>query len=286
MVLGITGATGHLGRLVIESLLKKGVEPSRIVALVRSPEKAADLAERGIQVRKADYDQPDTLGPALEGIDRLLLISSSEVGRRIPQHRSVVDAAVKAGVGFIAYTSAPKADTIRMLLASDHKATEEIIRASGLPFTFLRNGWYLEVYTGQIPQYLQNGAIFGSADNGRISGAARADFAEAAAAVLTGEGHEGAVYELGGDEAFTMADLAAEITKQTGKTVVYRDMPVEEYEQVLIDAGLPDAAAAVYADIDVAIARGDLFIDSGDLHRLIGRPTTLLSDAIAAALAA
>jgi len=284
MTIGVTGATGHLGRLVIESLLNRGVAPPQIIAAVRNPEKAADLAARGIQVRKADYDQPDTLGPALEGVDRLLLISSSEVGRRIPQHRNVVEAAVKAGVGYIAYTSAPKADTTRMQLASEHRATEEIIRASGLPFTFLRNGWYLEVYTGQIPQYLEHGAIFGSADEGRISAAARADFAEAAAAVLTGEGHEGAVYELGGDTAFTMAELAAEVTKQSGTTVVYRDMPVEAYTKVLIQAGVPEPAAAVYADVDVAIARGDLFIDSGDLHRLIGRPTTPLSDAIAAAL--
>ena len=285
-MIAVTGATGHLGRLVIEDLLSRGVEPSEIVAAVRSPQKATDLAARGVQLRKADYDQPDTLGPALEGVDRLLLVSSSEVGQRVAQHRNVVEAAVNVGVGFIAYTSAPKADTTHLQRASEHKATEEIIRASGLPHAFLRNGWYTENYTSQLPQYLEHGVVLGAAGEGRISAAPRADYATAAAAVLTGAGHEGAVYELGGDDAFTMAELAAEITQQADTTVVYRDMPVEEYQNALVDLGMPAPAAVVYADADAAVARGDLFIDSGDLRRLIGRPTTPLADVVADALPA
>jgi len=283
-MIAVTGATGHLGRLVLDALVNQGIHPPHIVAVVHAPEKAADLARQGLQVRQADYDQPDTLGPALEGVDRLLLISSSEVGQRISQHRNVIEAAVEAGVYFIAYTSAPKADTTRLQLAHEHKATEEILRASGLPYALLRNGWYTENYTGQLPQHLKHGVILGAAGEGRISAAPRADYAAAAAAVLTGEGHEGAVYEMGGDEAFTMAELAAEITRQAGTPVAYRDMPVEEYRSALIGFGLPESVAALYADIDAAVARGDLFIDSGDLHRLLGRPTTLLSDVVAAAL--
>lgn len=283
-MIAVTGATGQLGRLVIESLLNQGVEPAQIVAAVRDPRKAGDLAAQGVQVRKSDYDQPETLAPALEGVKRLLFISSNAVGQRVRQHRNVVDAAVKAGVEFIAYTSAPKADKTPMQLASEHRATEEIIRASGLPYTFLRNSWYTQVYTDQIPQYLKHGVILGSAGEGRISAAPRADYAAAAAAVLTSDGHEGAIYELGGDEAFTMAELAAEISKQTGSTVVYRDMPVEEFKTALIGFGMPEQFAALYADVDVAIAGGALYVDSGDLSRLAGRPTPPLADIIAASL--
>ena len=285
-MLALTGATGHLGRLVLEALLHKGIAPAQIVAAVRAPEQAAEFAARGVQVREADYDQPGTLCPALEGVDRLLFISSSEAGRRIPQHRHVIEAAVDAGVGFVAYTSILKADATPMLLASEHKATEELLRASGLAYAFLRNGWYTENYTGQLPHYLRHGVILGAAGEGRISAAPRADYAAAAAAVLTGEGHEGATYELGGDDAFTMTELAAEISKQTGTDVLYRDMPVEEYQHALVGFGMPEPAAAMYADADGAVARGDLFAGSGDLHRLIGRPTTPLADVVAAALPA
>lgn len=279
-MIAVTGATGQLGRLVIESLLRRGVAPAEVVAAVRSPEKAADLAARGVQVRQADYGRPETLEAAFEGVDRLLFISGSEVGQRIPQHRNVVEAAKKAGVGFIAYTSAPKADTTPMKLAGEHKATEAMIRESGLPFAFLRNGWYVELYTGNLAQTLETGVILGSAGEGRLSAAPRADYADAAAAVLTTDGHDGQVYELGGDEAFTMAELAAEITRQSGREVVYRDLPEAEYAQALVGFGLPEPAAAIFADADRAIAAGHLYIDTGDLRRLIGRPTTPLAEAI------
>lgn len=285
-MIAVTGATGHLGRLVIDHLLRRGAEPSEVVAAVRSPAKAADLAERGVVVREADYTKPDTLGPAFDGVDRLLLISASDVGRRAAQHRNVIEAAQGAGVGLLAYTSVAHADASPLMLAAEHRETEAAIRASGLPFVLLRNGWYTENYTGTLAQTLQQGAILGSAGDGRVSAAPRNDYAEAAAAVLTTDGHEGAVYELGGDDAFSMAELAEEITRQSGTDVVYRDLPPEEYERALVGFGLPDDAAALLRDFDEAIAEGALLVESGDLRRLIGRPTTPLADAVADALRA
>lgn len=286
MKIAVTAATGQLGQLVIQSLLDRGVEAADIVAMVRNPEKAAPLAAQGVTVHKADYNEPDALSAAFVGVDRVLLISGSEVGQRIEQHRNVVAAARAAGVSLIAYTSILKADTSSHKLASEHQATEEIIRASGLPFVFLRNSWYMENYTSNLSQTLEHGALLGSAGDGRVSAATRADYAEAAAAVLTGEGHHNAVYELGGDESFSLAELAAEISKQSGTEVVYRDLPVEEYTQVLVGVGLPEALAATLADVDRGLSEGELFTDSGDLSRLVGRPTTPLADAIAAALEA
>lgn len=286
MKIAVTAATGQLGQLVIQSLLDRGVEAADIVAVVRNPEKAAPLAAQGVTVRQADYNEPDALSAAFAGVDRVLLISGSEVGQRIEQHRNVVAAARAAGVSLIAYTSILKADTTSLELATEHKATEEIIRASGIPFVFLRNSWYMENYTGNLSQTLQHGAVLGSAGDGRVSAATRADYADAAAAVLTGEGHENAVYELGGDVSFSLAELAAETSKQSGTAVIYRDLPVEEYTQVLVGVGLPEALAATLADGDRGISQGELFTDSGDLSRLIGRPTTRLADAIAAALEA
>jgi NAD(P)H dehydrogenase (quinone) len=280
----VTGATGHLGRLAVESLLKRGVPAEQIVAAGRKVDTIDDLAEQGVRVQAIDYDRPETLGPAFEGASKLLLISGSELGQRIPQHRHAVDAAVAAGVGLIAYTSAPRADTTSMLLAREHRATEEMIQASGLPFVLLRNDWYLELYTDQIPNYLTQGEIVGSAGDGRISAASRADFAEAAAVVLTSEGHEGMVYELAGDEAFTQAELAAELSRQTGRPIAYRDVPLAETKARLLGFGLPEEVATVIADVDRAIAAGDLLVTSGDLSRLIGRPTTRLSQAVAGAL--
>lgn len=282
MTIAVTGATGRLGRLVVEALLQRGVP--RLVAVVRDPAKAADLAERGVEVRHGDYDRPETLGPALAGVERLLLISGSEIGRRVPQHRAVVEAAKAAGVGLLAYTSIPKADTSTLRLAAEHRATEELIRDSGLPYVFLRNSWYLENYTEQLPVYLAQGEIVGAAGDGLISGAARADYAEAAAVVLTGEGHEKAVYELGGEPAFTMAELAAAVSAAAGRTIPYRNLPTAEYTKVLTAAGVPEPVAAMLADSDAGIARGELHVTTGHLTRLIGRPTTGLADAVAAAL--
>lgn len=281
-MIAITGATGQLGRIVVEKL-KERVDTSEIVAAVRNPDKAADL---GVEVRLADYDRPETIEKALAGVERLLLISAPQVGRRYAHHRNVIDAARKAGVSFIVYTSLTRADTNPMQLANEHRQTEAYLRESGVSYAILRNGWYTENYASQIGTALEHGAVVGSASDGRISAATRADFAEAAAVVMTTVGHEGAVYELGGDEAFTMADLAAELARQSGNEVAYRDLSETEYTDMLVGVGVPAEFAAVLADSDMRIAEGHLYVDSGDLSRLIGRPTTSLSDAVSEMLSA
>lgn len=283
-LIAVTGASGHLGRLVIEALLARNLPADKIVAAVRDAQKISDFASRGVQVRRADYTQPETLQAAFAGVERLLLVSSNEVNQRIAQHESVVKFARKAGVKFIAYTSIPKADTSDLQLAADHRATEQIIRDSGIPFALLRNSWYFENYTDQMATTLEHGAIFGSAGDGRVSAATRADYAAAAAAVLTANGVENKIYELGGDTAFTLSELAREISKQTGREIVYRDLPVEEYAQAIIGAGFPEPIARVLADADLGIKRGDLLVNSGDLSRLTNRPTTTLAEAVASAL--
>ncbi|MDZ4237438.1 MAG: SDR family oxidoreductase [Hydrogenophaga sp.] len=283
-MIAITGATGQLGRLVIQNLLNT-VPASQIVAAVRSPEKAADLAALGVQVRQADYAQPATLDAAFQGVDKLLLISSSEVGQRAPQHAAVIAAAQKAGVKLLAYTSLLRADSSPLGLAAEHKETEAMLRASGLPHVLLRNGWYTENYTGSVPAALQYGAVMGSAKDGRIASAARADYAAAAAAVLTKEGQAGQVYELAGDTAYTLAELAAEIAKQSGKPVVYNDLPQAAYAAALVQVGLPEGFAALLADSDVGASKGALFDDSHQLSQLIGRPTTPLAEVVKTALA-
>jgi NAD(P)H dehydrogenase (quinone) len=283
--IAVTGATGQLGHLVVEALLERGVDPASIVAIVRDAGKAEDLAARGVQVREADYDRPDTLAPALDGVQRLLLVSSSEVGRREAQHANVIAAAKTAGVALLAYTSVVNADTTKMLLAAEHQATERAIRASGLPFVLLRNGWYTENYTGPIAQTIEHGGLVGSGGEGRIAPAPRRDFAEATAAVLVGEGHEGRAYELAGDEALTLAEIAGLLSELTGQELTYRDVPVEAYTEILEGAGLPPAFTPVIADTTVAAVRGELVSDSGDLARLLGRPTTPVADAFRAELA-
>lgn len=285
MTIAITGATGRLGRLVISSLLESGVPASDLVAAVRSPEKAADLQALGITVRQADYNNLQTLVEAFDGVDRLLLISSSEVGSRADQHRNAIDAASRAGVPWIAYTSILAADNSGMALAGEHKATEDLLAASGISHTLLRNGWYVENYTANLPTYFEYGTILGSAGEGRVSAATRQDLAAAAAAVLTSDGHEGAVYELGGDEAFTLSELATIVSESSGKTVTYTDLPTDQYAAALTQAGVPAPFAEVLADSDAGVARGRLYTDSGDLSRLIGRPTTSVRQAVAAAVA-
>jgi NAD(P)H dehydrogenase (quinone) len=279
----VTGASGQLGRLVVEALLKK-LPAGEIVAAVRNPEKVADLAARGVQVRQADYDQPASLVAAFKGADKLLLISASEVGRRVPQHRAVIDAAKAAGVGLLAYTSILHADTSPLPLAAEHKETESLIRASGLPAVILRNGWYTENYMAGIPSALQYGVVLGSAKQGRIASAARADFAEAAAAVLTQENQAGRIYELAGDESYTLGELAAEIAGQSGKVVAYQDLPESEYKNALLGAGLPDFLATLLAESDVGASKGGLFDDSRQLSALINRPTTPLAELVRLAL--
>jgi len=285
MSLVVTGAGGQLGRLTVQALLDRGVAAEQIVATARTPEALDDLAGLGVDARHADYTDPQSLKEAFAGAERLLLVSSNAVGARLDQHRNVVDAAREAGVDLLAYTSIPKADTTAMLLAADHAATEELIRESGLPYAFLRNAWYLENYTAQIPVALEHHAVFGAAGAGRISAAARADYAAAAAAVLSTDAQRNRAYELGGDSAFTLAEYAATLSDVSGEQVSYIDKSQADYQSFLVSAGLPEPVAAVYADADVAISRGDLLVESGDLGRLIGRPTTGLEEALRAALA-
>lgn len=282
MTIAVSAATGQLGRLVVQELKARG-RAGETVALARSPEKGADL---GVPVRAFDYTAADTLAPALAGVETLLLISSSEIGQRAAQHANVIAAAKAAGVGRLVYTSLLRADVSGIGLAAEHRATEAAIRASGLPFTILRNGWYSENYAGSIGGALATGAVAGSAGTGRISAAARADFAAGAAAVLTGEGHVGKVYELAGDSAFTLADLAAEIGRQAGREVVYADMPPADYAKVLVSIGVPEGFAGVIAGWDVAIAAGDLFDESRTLSRLIGRATTPIAATVRAVMGA
>lgn len=280
MTIAITGATGQLGRLVAAGL-KARLPAAQIVALARSPAKAADL---GIAARGADYAKPETLTGALAGIGTLLLISSSEIGQRAEQHRNVIAAAQAAGVKRIVYTSVLHADTSALDLAAEHRDTESALRAAGIAFTVLRNGWYTENYTASVKGALAGGAFIGSAGEGRISSATRADFADAAVAVLTSAGHDGKTYELAGDESYALADLAAEISRQTGKTIAYKDLPEAQYAAALVGFGLPEALAKAIAGWDVAASRGALFDDGRQLSRLIGRPTTPLATAVAAAL--
>lgn len=278
--IAVTGATGQLGRLVIEQL-KARVAAENIIALVRDPAKAQDL---GVEVRSADYTNPASLETALAGVDSLLLISSNEIGQRAVQHQNVINAAKKAGVQRISYTSLLKADSSILNLAPEHVETEQALKASGLAYTILRNGWYSENYTASVPAAIANQAFYGSAGAGKISSATRADFAEAAAIVLTSEGHEGKTYELAGDTAYTLTDLAAEISRQRGETIPYVDIPEADYAAALKQAGLPDGLAEGLASWDVGASQGALFSEDRTLSDLLGRPTTSLADAVKAAL--
>ncbi|MFI6700217.1 NAD(P)H-binding protein [Streptomyces sp. NPDC050509] len=280
----VTGATGHFGRLAIDELLIRGVPADQIVAAVRTPEKATDLALRGIQIRQADYDHPATLATAFTGMERLLFISSSEFGRQAEQHANVVRAAKDAGATELIYTSYLNADSSGIAMAEPHTRTEELIRASGIPYSILRNGSYIENYTANIGMWLQYGTIIGSAGDGKISGATRADLATAAAVVAVGAPVANRVYELGGTP-FTMSDLAAETTAQTGTTVTYTDMPPDEYSKTLSSAGLPQFLTDAIADNSAGAARGGWYTDSKELQKLLGRPATSAREALAQALA-
>lgn len=280
MTIAVTGSTGQLGRLVIAALKEK-VPASEIVALARNAAKAADL---GVTVREADYGSAERLKAALQGVETLLLISSSEVSQRAAQHRNVIQAAQAAGVSRMVYTSLLHADTSPLSLADEHRDTEAALKAAGLRYTILRNGWYTENYTGSIPAALANGAFVGSAGEGRISSASRADYAQAAAEVVTGEDHDGKVYELAGDSSYTLADLAAELSRQTGKDIPYKDLPEAEYAGILKSVGLPEGLAEAIASWDVGASQGALHDEDKTLSTLIGRPTLSLGDAVAQAL--
>ncbi|CAM4132709.1 SDR family oxidoreductase [Paracidovorax anthurii] len=269
----VTGASGQLGRLVIEELLRS-VPAGGIVAAVRDPAKVADFAARGVVVRRADYADAASWDAALQGARKLLLISGNEIGQRTAQHRTVIDAARRAGVPLLAYTSVLRADRSLLGLAREHHETEQLLQASGVPHVLLRNGWYTENYLAGVGPALQHGALFGSAGEGRIASAARADYAAAAAAVLTQDGQAGRVYELAGDSAYTLADLAAELSRAAGKAIPYRDLPEADYAKALEGAGLPGPFAAILAQSDAAAAQGALFDEGRQLSQLIGRPTT------------
>jgi NAD(P)H dehydrogenase (quinone) len=282
MKIAVTGATGRLGQFVVENLkTKTAVE--NIIALVRTPSKANGL---GVEVREFDYSQTSTQVHRLKGIDTLLLISSNEIGQRAVQHRNVINWAKEAGVKWIVYTSLLHAGTSTLSLAGEHLETEKILQESGVPYTILRNGWYTENYTGSIPGTLAGGAFLGSAGDGKICSASRADFAEAAAVILTGKGHQGKIYELAGDKAYTLNDLAKELSHQTGKDIPYKNLPEAEYSSILKSVGVPEGYAYAIAGWDVSVSKGDLFDDSLTLSKLIGRPTTPLSKTIEEALIA
>ncbi|MEN4606911.1 SDR family oxidoreductase [Pantoea agglomerans] len=283
-MIAVTGATGQLGRFVIDALLKK-VPAGEIVAAVRTPAKAADLAALGVIVRQADYGQPETLEAAFAGVDKLLLISGSEVGQREAQHKAVIEAARAAGVGFIAYTSLLHADTSPLSLGVEHRATEALLKASGIPFALLRNGWYSENYAASIPPALAHHAFIGAAGEGRIASAARQDYAEAAAEVMTRENQASKVYELAGDDSYTLAQFATEIAAQSGEKVDYVNLSQSEFAAALKNAGLPEGLAEMLADSDAGAEKGGLFDDSRQLSQLIGRPTTTWQAVIRAALA-
>ncbi|HEJ8280466.1 TPA: SDR family oxidoreductase [Klebsiella oxytoca] len=278
-MIAITGATGQLGQHVLENLLKT-VPAGQVVAIVRNPAKAESLSQRGIGVRQADYSDEAALTAALQGVDKLLLISSSEVGQRAVQHRNVINAAKAAGVKFIAYTSLLHADTSPLGLADEHIATEQMLADSGIAYALLRNGWYTENYLASAPPAIEHGVFIGAAGNGKIASATRADYAAAAARVIAEEGHAGKVYELAGDEAWTLSELAAELSKQSGKNVVYQNLSEADFAAALKGVGLPASLADMLADSDTGASKGGLFDDSRTLSALIGRPTTTLADSI------
>lgn len=278
-MIAITGATGQLGQHVIETLLKT-VPASQIVAIVRNPAKATALNQQGITVRQADYSDEAAFTTALQGIDKLLLISSSEVGQRAPQHRNVINAAKAAHVKFIAYTSLLHADRSPLGLADEHVATEKMLAESGIAYALLRNGWYTENYLASAPAALEHGVFIGAAGEGKIASATRADYAAAAARVISEDGHAGKIYELAGDASWTLSQLAAELAKQSGKKVVYQNLSEADFAAALKGVGLPAGLADMLADSDVGASKDGLFDDSHTLSKLIGRPTTSLADSV------
>ncbi|RDI52135.1 SDR family oxidoreductase [Nocardia mexicana] len=282
MTVAVTAASGQLGRLVVEALLRRGDGP--VVAIVRDPSKVADLADRGVDVRQASYDDAEALDRALAGVDRVLLVSGNEFGARVDQHTNVIRAAERAGVDLLAYTSIPLATENEMILAQEHRGTEAVLTESAVPHVILRNGWYWENYYGGLAPAVAGGVLYGAAGDGRVAGAARADYAEAAAVVLGTEGHAGQIYELGGDERLTYTDLAQVISEVSGKPVRYQDLPQQDYAAALEKSGLPGEYAQVLADADTGIDAGLLDVTSGDLQKLLGRASTPAAEVFRAGL--
>ena len=278
-MIAITGATGQLGQHVIANLLNT-TAASQLIAVVRNPAKAEALSQKGIVVRQADYGDEAALTKALQGVDKLLIISSSEVGQRAPQHRNIINAAKAAGVKFIAYTSLLHADKSPLGLHVEHVETEKMLADSGIPYALLRNGWYTENYLASAPPALEHGVFIGAAGEGKIASATREDYAAAAARVIAEEGHAGKVYELAGDHGWTLSELAAELAKQSGKKVVYQNLSQADFAAALKSVGLPAGLADMLADSDVGASKGGLFDDSHTLSKLIGRPTTPLAQSV------
>ncbi|UAK20806.1 SDR family oxidoreductase [Kluyvera sp. CRP] len=278
-MIAITGATGQLGQQVFANLLNT-TAANQLVAIVRNPAKAEALSQKGVVVRQADYGDEAALTRALQGVDKLLIISSSEVGQRAPQHRNIINAAQAAGVKFIAYTSLLHADTSPLGLADEHVATEKMLADSGIPYALLRNGWYTENYLASAPAALEHGVFIGAAGEGKIASATRADYAAAAARVIAEDGHAGKIYELAGDHGWTLSELAAELAKQSGKNVVYQNLSQADFAAALKSVGLPAGLADMLADSDVGASKGGLFDDSHTLSKLIGRPSTPLADSV------
>ncbi|MCE0492971.1 SDR family oxidoreductase [Vibrio salinus] len=283
-MIAVTGATGQLGQLVIKHLLKH-IQADNIVALARDVNKAAPLKALGVEVRQADYSQPETLATALTGVEKVLLISSSEIGQRFVQHKNVIDAAKSVGVALIAYTSLLNAETSPLALATEHNETEDYLKEAAVPHVLLRNGWYTENYLASIAPALANGAFIGCAKEGKISSAAREDYAEAAALVLVSEkDQKGKVYELSGDESYSLSELCTIISEESGKEIPYLDMPEAEFAKALEGAGLPAPFAELLANSDTGASQGGLFDDSHTLSELLGHPTTSLRELVKASL--
>ena len=284
-MIAVTGANGNLGQIVIQELLKTKANKS-IVAIVRNPEKADTLQKQGVQIRLGDYDNFESMHKSLLGVESLLLISSSEIGKRAEQHQKVINAAKEAGVKNIVYTSILNAQNSKLKLALEHQITENQVIESGLSYSILRNGWYLENHTENLDSALQFGQIMGAAGDGKFSSASRADFALAAANVLSQPVQKNKIYELAGEDSFSLKDLAKELSLQTAKKIEYKDLSEEDYKNALIGFGLAPAFADILADSDHGAKLGQLESHSKDLHELIGRKTTSLSEAIRIALKA
>jgi len=278
----VTASTGKLGHHVIKHLLHR-VPASEIVAGVRNRQKAKEFSDKGIELRELDYSKASTIADALNGVDKVLLISGNE-GERVAGHKAVIDAAKKAGVKLLVYTSALNADSGKTLIHADHKATETLIRESGIPYVFLRNGWYVENYTDNVGPTLEHGAMFGATKDAKFSPAPREEYAEAAAIVLTTTGHLNKEYELAGDTQVSHSEIAAEIARASNKPVKYNDLSETDFKAMLEKVGLPSGLATLFADADAGLARGELTSTSKDLSTLIGRPTTPLGKAIDNAL--
>lgn len=279
-MIALTGASGQLGQLVIKNLLNEGVKPDSIVAIARSTDKLADFAKEGVVVRFGDYEKPESFNAALEGVEKLLLISSSEVGKRLPQHKNVIDAVKNSSVKFLAYTSILDADNSPLGLAKEHLGTEKLINELNIETTLLRNGWYSENYTMGIPTALEHSVVLGCAGEGRISSAPRNDYALAAAKVLSTDGHAGKIYELAGDTSYNLSEFANFISKQYGREITYKNLSEEEYKAILTQAGLPGVIAEMLSDSETGASKGGLFSESKDLSSLIGRETESMADTI------